>query len=363
MPTKALSKEGQRVLSDVTQKVKEYKAKQQTFLKSEMKKAETTDGKAQIKAWVDGIRNKDLTRLKNVSDEVEQTYKSQNITTNGDGGFLVPTVVEAAIVERLVTVAPLRSQANVISNAPAKFQINSQVARPDVDWTAEEAAYNATKMTVDDTVITAFKTTGIIPLTEEFEQDALGIDGVREMLQRQLGEAIGIKENTAFITGDGTTRPYGFRNLSFAGGAASRALASDFGVLDFDDVKDLKRALTQANRRGSFFLGNDEIEGALDKIKDNDGRYIYKDSVDESEFGRLLSRPFINADEHTNNELWHINGRGYVITDVAGIRIDFGLATGDFEEGRRSLRVMKRTGGNVVLSELFAKLTIADASS
>lgn len=357
---KTLGPVAQKMLSEIQTKFKEAEAKKKAFVAAAKEKAETPEGKKQIKAWVEAIQKRDKKALAAISQEVEADYKSQNITTSGDGGYLVPTVVEANIVEKLETVAPLRQYFTVIPNAPAKLQINSQVARPSVAWTAEEAAYNATKATFDDTLIKAFKITGIVPMTEEFEQDVLGIDAVRSMLERQLAEEIGQLENIAFMSGDGTTRPYGFRNLSLP---AERALTATFGDIDFDDVKDLKRALTQANRRGTVFLGNDNIEGALDKIKDLDGRYIYKESVDESEFGRLLSRPFVNADENTYDELWHINGRGYVITDVAGIRVDFGLATGDFEEGRRSLRVMKRVGGNVVLPELFAKLTVTDESS
>ena len=357
---KKLSPRAQKLLGEVQTRVKEHKAKQKAFVEQARKEAKTDEGKAQIKAWVEAIQKKDLKKLAEISSDVEQKYKSQNITTAADGGYLVPTVVEANIVEILETVAPLRNFFTVIPNAPAKLQINAQVARPSVAWTAEEAAYHATKATFDDVLIKAFKITGIIPLTEEFEQDVLGIDGVRAMLERQLAEEIGQLENIAFMSGDGTTRPYGFRNLSLP---TERALTATSAALDFDDVKDLKRALSQANRRGSFFLGNDNIEGILDKVKDNDGRYIYTDNVQESEFGRLLSRPFVNADENTYDELWHINGRGYVITDVAGIRVDFGLATGDFEEGRRSLRVMKRVGGAPVLADCYAKLTVTEESA
>ena len=44
---------------------------------------------------------------------------SQNVTTQADGGYLVPTVIEKAIVEKMVDVAPIRQFATVISNAPA----------------------------------------------------------------------------------------------------------------------------------------------------------------------------------------------------------------------------------------------------
>ncbi len=360
MEKKKLSPAGKKLMADLETKFKQAEAKKKAFVKETKKKSKTVAGKKQLAEWIKALQAGDKKTLKRISSEISAEYKSQNITTNADGGYLVPTIMEANIVEKLETVAPLRQFFSVIANAPAKLQINAQLARPTVAWTAEEGAYNGTKITFDDVLIKAFKITGIVPMTEEFENDVLGIDGVRQLLERQLAEEIGQLENVAFMSGDGTTRPYGFRNLSLP---TERVINTTLGTVDYDDVKDLKRALSQANRSGSFFLGNDVVEGTLDKIKDLNDRYIYADNVQDSEFGKLLNRQFVNADELAQNELWHINGRGYVITDVAGIRVDYGLATGDFEEGRRSLRVMKRVGGNVVLADLFAKMVVADDES
>ena len=350
----------QAVMDEWDRRAKKAEARRKSFVAGQKEKADSKDGKKQITSWVKALQTRNTSELEVISDEIHQEYKSQNITTAADGGYLVPTVVEANIVENLKLVAQLRQMMTVISNAPSKLQINNQVLRPSVAWTAEEIAYNATKATFNDNLIVAHKITGIISMTEEFEQDALGIESIRQLLERQLAEEIGWQENIAFMSGDGTTRPYGFRNLSLP---AERALTTTFGTTDFDDVKDLKYALSQVNRRGSFFLGNDAIELTYDKVKDLNDRYIYTDSVKEDDFSRLLGRPFINADENTYDELWHINGRGYVITDVAGIRIDFGFGDLDFEKGRRSMRVMKRTGGQVILPECFAKLTVAEDES
>lgn len=353
MATKELSPTGQKVLAGLLEEVDKYKAQHEVFIKGQKEKSESKDGQKQLHSWVKGIQTGNTKDLQAISQEIEQEYKSQNVTTPADGGYLVPTVIANNIVEKLKLTAPLRQFFTEVPNAPAKFTVPSQVARPTVAWTAEEAAYNATKLTVGPTTINAFKTTGIVPLTEEFEADTQNANATIALLEDQLAQEIAIQENIAFISGDGTSRPYGFRNLTLTGAQTANTTHAS---VTYDTIKTLLRGLTQANRRGTFFLANDKIETKLDTLKDTTNRYIYDDSVKESDFARLLGRPFINADEHTADEMWHINGRGYVITDVAGIRIDFGLATGDFESGRRSLRVMKRTGGAPVLNECFAKL-------
>lgn len=336
----------------------EREARHAKFIAAAKKKAGTPEGRKQIRSWVSAIQNNDIDALKKIDGEVRAEYRSQNITTPADGGYLVPTVVEANIIEILKTIAPLRNVFTVIPNAPAKLQVGSQTGRPNVAWTAEEAAYYQTKATFGNATINAHKLTGIVPITEEFMQDVANYPAVQALLERQLAEAIGLQENAAFISGDGVTRPLGFRNLTLPA-ARDFSYGATLADLDYDDVKKLKRAIKRAYRGGTAFIANENVEAQLDGIKSTDGKYIYNPNVaDENDFTQLLGRRFVTVDatdEMTQDELWHVNGSAYWITDVTGIRIDFGYATGDFEEGRQSLRVMKRTGGAPVNAEGFAR--------
>jgi HK97 family phage major capsid protein len=346
------------LLAAMEAKRQEREARHKKIVDLARKKAGTDEGRKQIRSWVKAIQDEDKAGLKAVSDEVAKEYRSQNITTPADGGYLVPTIVEANIIEQLKLIAPLRSLFTVIPNAPAKLQIGSQTGRPSVAWTAEEAAYYQTKATFGTATINAHKLTGIVPITEEFMQDVANYPAVQALLERQLAEAIGLQENAAFISGDGVTRPLGFRNLTLPAGQDLNYGAA-LTDLNYDDVKALKRAIKRAYRGNTGFIANEAVEAQLDGVKDSDGKYIYNPNVaDENDFTRLLGRNFLTVDgtdELTQNELWFVNGASYWITDVTGIRIDFGYATGDFEEGRQSLRVMKRTGGAPVDVNGFAR--------
>lgn len=312
--------------------------------------------RSQIKSWVKSIVTGDKAGLKKISDDVKAEYKSLNVTTPADGGYLVPTVVEGNILEILKEVSPLRQFFTVVPNAPAKLTVNAQATRPTVGWTAEEAKYHQTDITWTPETINAFKITGIVAITEEFMQDVANYAGVQALLERQLAEEIAYQENVAFINGDGTTRPLGFRTLLSAIGTAGQDVdVADMSALTFDEVKTLKRKLKRVNRRNAFFLGNEAGVATLDSIKDGNGKYVLNENLTEdNDVTRLLGRPYVEADELTQEELWFINGSRYVVTDVTGVRIDFGYATDDFEEGRQSLRVMKRTGGSPIGVDGFA---------
>lgn len=347
-----------QLLEQMEAKRQERAARHAKFIADARKKADTPAGREQIRSWVEAIQNEDKAALAKIDKDVRAEYRSQNITTPADGGYLVPTVVEANIVKLLKTVAPLRNLFTVIPNAPAKLQIGSETGRPNVAWTAEEAAYYQTKATFGTATINAHKLTGIVPITEEFMQDVANYPAVQALLEQQLAEAIGIQENAAFISGDGVTRPLGFRNLTLPT-SQNLSYGATLVDLDYDDVKALKRAIKRAYRTNTAFIANENVEARLDGIKSTDGKYIYNPNVaDENDFGRLLGRQFVtvdSVDEMTQGELWHVNGSSYWVTDVTGIRIDFGYATGDFESGRQSLRVMKRTGGAPVDVNGFAK--------
>lgn len=318
-------------------------------------KANSAQDREQIKAWVKAINTGDKAALKSISGEVAKEYKSLNITTPAEGGYLVPTVVESNILEILKDISPLRSLFTVIPNAPSKLTINAQASRPTVGWTAEEAKYHQTGITWTPETINAFKITGIVPITEEFMEDVANYAGVQAMLERQLAEEIAYQENIAFISGDGVTRPLGFRTLLADLPAGQKIDVVDMDAITFDQVKALKRSLKRFNRRNAVFIGNENGVATLDAIKDGNGKYILNENVTEdNDVTRLLGRPYVEADELTQQELWFVNGARYVITDVTGIRIDFGYATDDFEEGRESLRVMKRTGGSPIGVDGFA---------
>ena len=341
--------------------------------------SESDHGKAQTRAWFNAVRTGNVQELRRIGEQVSKEYAdidvkvrqmgyrtdSQNVTTNADGGFLVPTVIERAIVEKMVDIAPIRQHATVISNAPANLRVPGQASRPQVVWTAEEAAYNKTHATFAGYDIVAKKLTGIVPLTEEFMQDASAFSVVEQLLTKQLAEEIAYQENIAFLAGDGTTKPRGIRARKADLAAGQKInMGANISALNYDIVKKAYRAMPLAYRRNSFWIGNTNLVAQLDAVKDGSGRYVYTQDVrDGMPYDKLLGLPFVEVDATAMNfdELWLVNKNCFWITDVAGIRIDFGYANGDFESGRNSLRVMKRTGASPLITDGFVMASVNGA--
>ena len=146
--------------------------------------SESDRGRAQTRAWFNAVRTGNTQELRRIDSEVAREYAdidievrrmgyradSQNVTTQADGGYLVPTVIEKAIVEKMVDVAPIRQFATVISNAPANLRVPGQVSRPQVAWTAEEANYNKTKATFSGFDIVAKKLPVLCLLLKSFSR-------------------------------------------------------------------------------------------------------------------------------------------------------------------------------------------------
>jgi len=152
--------------------------------------------------------------------------------------------LEKAIVEKMVDVTPIRQFATVISNAPANLRVPGQASRPQVAWTAEEANYNKTKATFSGFDIVAKKLTGIVPLTEEFQQDAAAFSVVEQLLTKQLAEEIAYQENIAFLAGDGTSKPRGIRTRKTALPAGQKInFGANVAALNYDAVKKAYRAM------------------------------------------------------------------------------------------------------------------------
>lgn len=341
--------------------------------------SESDRGRAQTRAWFNAVRTGNTQELRRIDSEVAREYAdidvevrrmgyradSQNVTTQADGGYLVPTVIEKAIVEKMVDVAPIRQFATVISNAPANLRVPGQVSRPQVAWTAEEANYNKTKATFSGFDIVAKKLTGIVPLTEEFQQDAAAFSVVEQLLTKQLAEEIAYQENIAFLAGDGTSKPRGIRTRKNALPANQKInFGANVAALNYDAVKKAYRAMPISYRRNAFWVGNTNLVTQLDTVKDTTGRYIYTQDVrDGLPYDKLLGLPFVEVDTTAMNfdELWLVNKNCFWITDVAGVRIDFGYANGDFESGRNSLRVMKRTGASPLITDGFVMASVNGA--
>ena len=142
--------------------------------------------------------------------------------------------------------------------------------------TAESSAISESDPIFSSITLGAYKYAFLIPVSSELLADA-GFD-MAGLLAEQAGNAIGFAVNAALTTGDGNGKPNG---LVTAAGSGITGGTSVTGAFTADNLIDLIYSLDGAARRlpGVGFMANTQTVGAMRKLKDNSGQYLYQVGV------------------------------------------------------------------------------------
>jgi HK97 family phage major capsid protein len=122
----------------------------------------------------------------------------------------------------------------------------------------------------------AYKYSFLVPVANELLNDA-GFD-ISSLIAEQAGNAIGYAVNAALTTGTGTVQPTGVVTAAGSGVTGGTSVA---GAFTADNLIDLAYSLDGAARRlpGVGFMANTQSVGAMRKLKDSAGNYLYQVGV------------------------------------------------------------------------------------
>lgn len=369
-------------MSEQKQTVKEYVA---TYIDESLKTLQSKDAKnailarkeavkdgavkEQIKSFYEALASGDRSSWKALNDATRKEYKEKaqaigTIGTGTSGGLLVPTTVADSIVSKMNYISPLRQIATVISNMPAQLQLPSENALPQAYWATEGAAVTASGSVFDPNLLTPFKAMGFDSFTSEVLQDAATNPSIQNYVEQRFAIALALLENQAFVNGDGTGKPFGFRSSAITPNAVAQT-ATTVGSLAYADLTNLKYSLKTGYRSRAVYVTSSAGAQKLENLKDTQGRPLFLPSVREGMPDLLLGRPIYIVDEVPSNlgagtnatEIWFGLFDNYFIGDRAGIQIDYGTNGSDFANDMISLRMKKRVAGRPVIGEAFSKLT------
>jgi HK97 family phage major capsid protein len=162
---------------------------------------------------------------------------------------------------------------------------------------------------------------------------------VEDWLARRIAERFVRAEAAAFVAGDGVDKPKGFlthpkvAQASWAWGSlgyvATGANGDFAGVNAADAIVDLVYALGADYRANASFVMNSKTAGAVRKMKDADGRFLWSDGLASGEPARLMGYPVLVAED---------------MPDIAAGA--YAIAFGDFRAGytvaeRPDLRILR----------------------
>ena len=215
---------------------------------------------------------------------------------------LVPTsnTVPKSFFDEVFDVArlsgPMLETSEVINTTSGEdLTIPTLTAYSTAALTAAGSAISASEPTYSSITLGAKKYGFLIQAANELVTDA-GFD-LGAHLARQAGNAIGFAVNNALTLGTGTTVPTG---ISVAAGSGVTGGTAVTGGFTADNLIDLAYSVDGAVRRlpGAGFMANGQTIGAMRKLKDTAGNYLYQIGVgypDTFAGFRVVENPHVAA--------------------------------------------------------------------
>jgi len=301
----------------------------------------------------------------------DEVRASLNKGAADEGGYLAPVEWDRTIVDKLVTVSPMRQIAGQQTISGAGFQKLFNLRGTASGWVGEAAARPGTNGPAFGTM--SFDTGELYanPAATQQLLDDAEID-LETWLAGEVETEFAYQEGLAFISGNGANKPRGF--LTFVTGGAAAAVnplgpiavktAASAAAIATDELVDIVHMLPSEFTGNARWVMNRTTQGVLRKLKDGQGNYIWQPSYAAGQPATIL---------------------GYAVTEMAGMP-DIGasalpIAFGDFRRGylivdRAGVRVLrdpftnkpyvmfyttKRVGGGVVNPETLKAFKMAAA--
>lgn len=138
------------------------------------------------------------------------------------------------------------------------------------------SAIDSSEPTYSSIVLGAYKYGLLIPVANELITDA-GFD-ISAHLAEQAGNGLGYAVNEALTNGSGTNQPNGVKTAAGSGITGGTGVAGGFTA---DNLIDLQYTLDGAARRlpGVAYMAAGQTIGAMRKLKDTAGNYLYQVNV------------------------------------------------------------------------------------
>ena len=200
--------------------------------------------------------------------------------------------------------------------------------------------------TYDSITLGAYKYGLLIPVANELITDA-GFD-ITSHLAQQAGNGLGFAVNAALTTGDGTNKPNGVVTAAGSGITGGTGVA---GAFTADNLIDLQYSLDGAARRlpGVAYMANTQTIGAMRKLKDDDGRYLFEVSVGQPQsFAgyEVVENPAMAAIGTGNKSVLFGHMPSYLVRTVGGIQVATSTDYA-FNQDVTIFRVMMRVDGDL----------------
>ena len=326
------------------------------MLKRPANAMEAKDVDVSLKAW-DSFMRKGESNM----DEMER--KALVVGTAATAGNLAPAEYVAELIKVITEISPVRSVARVRQTSNKEIEVPSKTATFAAAWTAEAGTRaETTGYTTSLNTIPTHEMYALVDISGALLEDSV-FDLEAEM-NIEFAEQFAKAEGAAFLTGNGTNKPTGILDSTTVASETAAAAAA----LATDDLMDLIHGLKSEYARSASFMMNRATLGAIRKLKDTAGAYIFQTGF-SGQAGlpnTILGHAYVEAPDMADIAaaakpiVFGDFRRGYMIVD----RIALSVLRDPYSQaatGNVRYIARRRVGGEVVLAEAMRALKMAAA--
>ena len=279
--------------------------------------------------------------------------------TAGAGGNLVPTEFRNQIINILRFTGPVNQLAEVMTTDSGEaIQIPSVGSHGVATWTAENAAYTASDEVFGQVTVNAFKAGRTVIVSEELLTDsAFALDSY---LARELGESIGVLEETAYAVGDGSGKPLGIANAS-SGVSILQAATGNATSFTYSALVNFIFGLPNQYRQNAVWIFSDGAVKNFFLLVDSQGRPLWNVNVANDGPDTFLGYPIYSSPDlaapaaSAKSGIFGDIRRGYLIRRVNGFSLQRQVELYS-NNGQVGFRGFERVDGRVQLADAMRVL-------
>jgi HK97 family phage major capsid protein len=285
--------------------------------------------------------------------------KAMSISSNPDGGYLVPAETENEIGRLLSNASPIRAIADVRQISSAVYKKPFAAAGAAAGWVGETAARPETASpSLAELTFPAMELYAMPAATQALLDDA--VVNLDQWIAQEVQTVFAEQESQAFVTGNGTNRPRGFTDYPKVADASwtwnnigyiATGVAGGFAAANpSDKLIDLAYALKAGHRQNAHWVMNRKTQAVIRKFKDAQGLYIWQPPASAGGNASLMGFPIAESeympDIATDSFALAFGNfkAGYLIVDRVGVRM---LRDPYTQKPYVTFYTTKRVGGGV----------------
>lgn len=232
--------------------------------------------------------------------------KALSTAVAADGGFLVDPRTADTVKSMLVSTGSIRSIATVVTVDAANYDVLIDRSDVGTGWVTETGSVSETATPLIERISIRLHQLAAMPKASQRLLDDSAFD-VEGWLAGKIASRFIRSESAAFVNGDGVDKPKGFllppkvTNATWTWGSlgyVASGAAGDFRTTNaVDCIVDLVYALAAPYRANATFVMNSRTAGAVRKMKDADGRFMWADGLAVAEPPRLMGYPVLICED------------------------------------------------------------------